>query len=43
MTDATVFIVDDDALVRRSLERLILSVGLRVKTFSTAKEFLDCQ
>jgi RNA polymerase sigma factor (sigma-70 family) len=43
MTDSTVFVVDDDALVRRSVERLILSVGLRVKTFSTAQELLDCQ
>jgi RNA polymerase sigma factor (sigma-70 family) len=43
MTDSTVFVVDDDALVRRSLERLILSVGLRVKTFSTAQEFLECK
>jgi RNA polymerase sigma factor (sigma-70 family) len=43
MTDSTIFVVDDDTLVRRSLERLILSVGRRVKTFSTAQEFLDCQ
>jgi len=43
VTDSTVFIVDDDALVRRSLERLILSVGLRVKAFSSASEFLDSQ
>ncbi len=43
MTDSTVFIVDDDALVRRSLERLILSVGLRVKSFSSASDFLDSQ
>jgi RNA polymerase sigma factor (sigma-70 family) len=41
MTESTVFIVDDDALVRRSLERLILSVGLQVKTFSSASEFLE--
>jgi RNA polymerase sigma factor (sigma-70 family) len=43
MTEPTVFVVDDDALVRRSLERLVLSVGLRAKTFSTAQEFLECE
>jgi len=43
MADSIVFVVDDDALVRRSLERLILSVGLRVKTFSSASEFLESQ
>jgi RNA polymerase sigma factor (sigma-70 family) len=43
MADSTVFIVDDDALVRRSLERLVHSVGLRVKTFSSASEFLECR
>jgi RNA polymerase sigma factor (sigma-70 family) len=43
MADSTVFIVDDDALVRRSLERLIHSVGLQVKCFASAKEFLECR
>jgi len=43
MVESTVFIVDDDALVRRSLERLLRSVGWRVKMFSTAQEFLDCR
>jgi len=38
---ATVFVVDDDSAVRESLRWLIESVGLKVKTFSTAREFLD--
>jgi RNA polymerase sigma factor (sigma-70 family) len=35
-----VFIVDDDESVRKSLARLITSVGLKVETFSSAIEFL---
>src|SRR3954447_17102419 len=35
-----VFVVDDDAAVRRSLENLIRSVGLRAETFGSAQEFL---
>jgi FixJ family two-component response regulator len=38
--DAVVFVVDDDAAVRRSLENLIRSVGLRAETFASAQEFL---
>jgi RNA polymerase sigma factor (sigma-70 family) len=37
----TVFVVDDDESVRRSLERLVRSVGLNVETFATAREFLS--
>ena len=40
-SNATVFVVDDDAAVRRSLERLIRTVGLDVETFPTAQEFLE--
>jgi len=36
-----VFIVDDDANVRRSIEDLLSSVGLRTETFATPQEFLD--
>jgi predicted ATPase/ActR/RegA family two-component response regulator len=36
----TVYIVDDDASLRRSLKNLLSSVGLRVETFSSAEEFL---
>jgi FixJ family two-component response regulator len=38
--DPIVFIVDDDQSVRRSTERLIQSAGLKVQTFTSAKEFL---
>jgi len=37
----TVFLVDDDASVRRALTRLIKSAGHQVQTFSSAREFLD--
>ena len=37
----TVFIVDDDSSVRRSLERLLKSAGYRAEAFSSASEFLD--
>jgi len=36
-----VFVVDDDHQVRRSLERLIGSVGLDVRAFDSAQSFLD--
>jgi FixJ family two-component response regulator len=36
-----VFIVDDDASVRKSLERLVRSVGLRGEVFVSAPEFLQ--
>jgi FixJ family two-component response regulator len=36
----TVFIVDDDADVRESLQGLLESVGLRSQSFETAQEFL---
>ncbi len=39
----TVFVVDDDASVRRALQRLLASVKLRVETFASAREFLGCQ
>jgi FixJ family two-component response regulator len=39
-TRPIVFIVDDDSSVRRSLERLVQSVGLTAKSFASAKEFL---
>ncbi|HSE87150.1 MAG TPA: response regulator [Candidatus Binatia bacterium] len=37
----TVFLVDDDASVRRALARLIKSAGYQVQTFISAREFLD--
>jgi FixJ family two-component response regulator len=36
----TVFVLDDDAAVRASIEGLLESVGLRSETFATAQEFL---
>ena len=39
--EATVYVVDDDVSVRRGLERLLRSAGLRVVTFGSAREFLD--
>jgi FixJ family two-component response regulator len=43
MTDPApvVFVVDDDASVRDAVGRLIASVGLRVETFGSTREFLD--
>ena len=35
-----VFVIDDDASVRGSLENLLRSVGLRVAVFASAQEFL---
>lgn len=37
---STVFVVDDDPAIRESLRWLIESVGLKVKVFTTANEFL---
>ncbi len=40
ISDATVFVVDDDTLVRDSLEQLIKSIGLTASTFSSTLDFL---
>jgi len=37
----TVFIIDDDASVRESIQDLVESVGLRAKCFANAQEFLS--
>src|ERR1700686_13002 len=39
----TVFVVDDDAGMRASIEGLLKSVGLRSEGFGTAQEFLSSQ
>jgi FixJ family two-component response regulator len=39
--DSIVFIVDDDSAVRAGLTDLITSIGLSVKAFQTAREFLE--
>ena len=38
--DATVFVVDDDASVRKALARLIRSAGMTARPFPTAEAFL---
>lgn len=35
-----VYIIDDDASVRTALERLLISAGIRARTFNGADEFL---
>ena len=37
----TVFIVDDDALVRTAIQGMLKSVGLPSETFATPQQFLD--
>lgn len=39
--DATVYVVDDDPSVRSATERLVRSAGLAVRTFGSAREFLE--
>jgi len=45
MTDTehppSVYVVDDDPSIRKSLERLLASAGYGAKTFGSAREFLD--
>ena len=36
----TVFVIDDDALVRSAIQGMLKSVGLRSETFATPQEFL---
>lgn len=40
MTDATVFVVDDDASIRDALSLLISLKGLRASVYSSAEDFL---
>jgi FixJ family two-component response regulator len=39
-SDATVFVIDDDAGIRAAIQGLLKSVSLRSETFGTAQEFL---
>lgn len=41
MTEATVFLVDDNAAVRKSVRALMESADIAVETFASAEEFLD--
>jgi len=38
----TVYVVDDDASVRKSVGRLLRTAGLQVEVFASADEFLAC-
>jgi FixJ family two-component response regulator len=40
---AVVFVIDDDASTRRSLDTLLRSVGLDVHVFSSAQEFMQAK
>ena len=40
-SESIVFVIDDDPLYRESIERLIRSVGLKVDSFASAREFLN--
>jgi FixJ family two-component response regulator len=40
-SDPIVFVVDDDASIRDAVKRLIASIGLRVATFGSTREFLS--
>jgi FixJ family two-component response regulator len=42
-SDPIVFVVDDDASVRDAVKRLISSVGLRVETFGSTRDFLNAK
>ena len=39
----TVYVVDDDASVRKSLRRLVRSAGYHVEAFASAQDFLSCK
>ena len=41
MEQQTVFIVDDDAAVRDSIQELVESVGLRAQSYASGQAFLD--
>ena len=41
MDRTTIGVIDDDAAVRRGLERLLGACGYNVETYESAREFLD--
>jgi two-component system response regulator DctR len=41
VVEPTVFVIDDDTGVRRSIRELLISVGLAVEEFESAQSFLD--
>jgi FixJ family two-component response regulator len=42
-TSATVFVIDDDPSIREAIDSLIRSVGINVRTFASAQEFMTCK
>jgi FixJ family two-component response regulator len=40
-TAPVIAVIDDDASVRRALQRLLQSAGFTLETFATAREFLN--
>jgi FixJ family two-component response regulator len=42
-TKILIYVVDDDASVRKALTMLFMSADMAVKTFETAEDFLKCQ
>jgi FixJ family two-component response regulator len=43
LESATVHVVDDDPSILRSLKRLLKTVGLEVRTYASAREFLESE
>jgi FixJ family two-component response regulator len=43
IVEPTVYVVDDDRLIRETLSSLFRSVGLRVRLFESAQELLQCK
>ncbi|TVQ75608.1 MAG: DNA-binding response regulator [Phycisphaeraceae bacterium] len=41
MKETTVFLIDDDDAMRKSIDYLIRSIGLRCQSYATAQDFLD--
>jgi FixJ family two-component response regulator len=37
---ATIYVIDDDAAIRKALTRLLVAEGFEVRSFSSAREFL---
>jgi FixJ family two-component response regulator len=42
-TEPVVFVIDDDEMIRDGIQSLIRSVGLRVKTFASAQDFMSAK
>lgn len=40
-TKPIVYIIDDDMLVRRAIQRLLRSAGIEAETFATTNEFME--